>query len=67
MIPERDFFVGEVALSQVVPLSVDRMIVPDCPTATKTPEPDVFEEDEEEDEEDGRTFRKTAAPKLGGK
>ncbi|SVA47784.1 uncharacterized protein METZ01_LOCUS100638 [marine metagenome] len=51
MIPERDFFVGEVALSQVVPLSVDRMIVPDCPTATKTPEPDVFEEEEEEEEE----------------
>jgi hypothetical protein len=39
-------FVGEVALSQVVPLSVDLTMIPPFPTATNTPE---LEEDEEED------------------
>jgi hypothetical protein len=42
----RLLFVGEVALSQVVPLSVDLIMAPLLPTATNTPE---LEEDEEED------------------
>ena len=32
--------VGEVALSQVVPLSVDLTMFPDLPTPTNTPEPE---------------------------
>jgi hypothetical protein len=42
----RLLFVGEVALSQVVPLSVDLIMAPLLPTATNIPE---LEEDEEED------------------
>ena len=37
---ERLFSVGEVALSQVVPLSVDLTMIPLFPTATNTPEPE---------------------------
>ena len=43
---ERLFSVGEVTLSQDVPLSVDLIMLPPFPTATNTPE---LEEDEEED------------------
>ena len=42
----RLLFVGEVALHQFVPLSVDLIMAPLLPTATNTPE---IEEDEEED------------------
>ncbi len=45
--PERRFAVGEVALSQDDPLSVDLTMCPEEPTATNIPEP---EEDEEEEE-----------------
>ena len=45
--PERRFGVGEVALSQDDPLSVDLTMCPEEPTATNIPEP---EEDEEEEE-----------------
>ena len=40
MIPLRLFEVGEVALSQDDPLSVDLTMVPDRPTATNIPEPE---------------------------
>jgi hypothetical protein len=38
--PKRLFEVGEVALSQDDPLSVDLRMVPDRPTATNIPEPE---------------------------
>ena len=38
--PFRLSAVGEVTLSQVVPLSVDLTMFPDTPTATNTPEPE---------------------------
>ena len=38
--PLKTFAVGEVALSQVVPLSVDLTMFPDLPTPTNTPEPE---------------------------
>jgi hypothetical protein len=44
----RLFSVGEVALSQVSPLSVDLTMVPLSPTATNTPEPEEEESSEEE-------------------
>ncbi len=37
---QRSFEVGEVALSQDDPLSVDLTMVPEKPTATNTPEPE---------------------------
>ena len=46
--PLRVFAVGEVALSQVDPLSVDLIMFPDQLTPTNTPEPDDDEEEEEE-------------------
>ena len=45
-------FVGEVALSQVVPLSVDLIMDPLFPTATNTPEPEEEESSEEESSEE---------------
>ena len=45
--PYRSFPVGEVALSQDEPLSVDLTIFPELPTATNTPEPEEEEEEEE--------------------
>ena len=48
----RLLFVGEVALSQVVPLSVDLIMAPLLPTATNTPEPEEEESSEEESSEE---------------
>ena len=45
--PYTAFPVGEVALSQDDPLSVDLTMVPEWPNATNTPEPDDDEEEEE--------------------
>ena len=44
MTSQRRFAVGEVALSQVVPLSVDLTMVPDSPTPTKVLFPKVTPE-----------------------
>jgi len=46
--PLRCCSVGEVALSQVSPLSVDLTMVPLSPTTTNTPEPEEEESSEEE-------------------
>ena len=46
------FPVGEVALSQDEPLSVDLTMFPEAPTATNIPEPEEEEEEEELSEED---------------
>ena len=45
-------FVGEVTLSQFVPLSVDLIMAPEEPTATNTPEPEEEESSEEESSEE---------------
>ena len=55
--------VGEVALSQVDPLSVDLSMFPDTPTATNIPEPEEEEDDEDdEDEEDELSLVNTVEP-----
>jgi len=56
---QRRFAVGEVALSQVVPLSVDLIMDPLFPTATNTPEPEEEESSEEESSEEESSEEET--------
>ena len=55
----RLLFVGEVALHQFVPLSVDLIMDPLFPTATNTPEPEEEESEEEESSEEESSEEET--------